>query len=164
MTAWTTASGQAQLNCWQCGGPARPDCTYRMKLVAQSSRRLDAFGFPVTRGRSLDTVRVPIPRCPRCRRRTNTAIVCAIAGALVGAIILPALKPWLVRHVPLPDWFASRQGVDSTAVALGATIGLVATMLGAAVLSRRWRLRSVMTYPYVIALRREGWYFPEGAS
>ncbi len=75
--------------CWQCDAPADPACAYTEKLNIRSNRGADAEGFPVRRGRRMDTVRVSIPRCAKCQTRNliTTALIYIgfAAGAFAGS-------------------------------------------------------------------------------
>jgi hypothetical protein len=79
--------------CWQRGGAAEPDATYIVVLVANTTRAINALGFPVkTRGRQ-DEVRVPIPRCRACCARNRASAITALLAAAFGTAVLPTVWP-----------------------------------------------------------------------
>ena len=131
--------------CWHCGAPADPEDVLELELV--SSGGLYALGYPVTRGRPADRVRVQIPRCYACRERTSFSIGDSLIGAAVG----------LAAGVVI---YQSASGAVMSALA--------GFLLGAGVpvcrgISRRTplRLRSTQDFPRLMQLRAFGWREPD---
>ena len=149
--------------CWQCGAPAREDCAYPLKLVARTGLNLDALGYPVTPGRARDTVLVRVPRCAACRGRGQDSIVILLACMIAGAIIAPILQSLFWPNVGLPSWMlvlTHRHAPVSGMSAVGAIVGVLVAISGVAWRRRRLGLRSLNSYPPVLALKQAGWQFP----
>jgi hypothetical protein len=151
--------------CWQCGAPARGDYAYPLKLVAYSSQHLDGLGYPVTPGRAQDTVLVRVPRCVACRGRGQDSIVILFAGMILGAIIAPILHLLLFANLEPPSWLhvlTHRHAPVGAVSAIGLVVGAVVAISAVALRRRRLGLRSLNSYPPVLALRQAGWHFPSG--
>src|ERR1700739_2096946 len=112
--------------CWQCGGRAGTKSAYSLRLVADSRRQLQTFGYPVDRGTRLDKLRVSVPRCVRCQALAQFSIVIVLCGALAGAIIAPRSGP---------------------AAVVGGVAGFAVALVGVSLARRALHLRSVMDYP-----------------
>lgn len=161
MPAPTTSPDRAGAACWACGAPARDDCAYVFVLVAPSRRVLDARGYPATRGRRLDKVRVRVPRCASCQAQSRLGIAIVLGGSAVGAIVATILQAAVWPDVAAPSWLrVSHEGIGNTGTGIGAVLGFVAGLLAAFLLRRRAGLRSLTSYPPIRMLRREGWQYP----
>jgi hypothetical protein len=145
--------------CWQCGAPARTDCAYALKLVASPSRRLDALGYSVIRGKWQDKLRVAVPRCVACRDRGRNSIVILFAGMVAGAILVPILQSLFWPGLGL--WLhVDHEGPLGTTAAIGLVTGAITAILAIAWYRRRLGLRALNAYPPVQALKRAGWREP----
>jgi hypothetical protein len=159
MADQATRTDGDDIACWQCGAPARADCAYVQHLVASPSRHLDAFGYPVVRGKRRDELRVAVPRCVACRDRSRNSIVILFAGMVAGAIVVPVLQsqfgpglgPWL--HI------GQERPLGSTS-AIGAVAGALTAILAIAWHRRRLGLRALNAHPSVLVLKRAGWHEP----
>jgi hypothetical protein len=130
--------------CWQCGRPADPSSTYVRRLSRAKRHGADGQGFPVVTGWSSDTVRVPIPRCVRCRDRNLVTTLVIGAGFLIGGIVGGTT-------IPSRGWTTILGG-----------FGTLVPLWFAAQLYTRWAgLRNVDAYPPVRRLREAGWSDPE---
>jgi len=157
MTGPTAFRTSTEPRCWQCGALASPNRSYSVLLVADCHRQLEAFGYPVIRGRRLDKLRLSVPRCARCQSRTQISGVIVLCGAFAGAVIASVFWP----HIEPPSWLHwNTEGIIGIPTAIGLVIGLVVTMIGVAKKRRALRLRSVTDYPPVNTLRQAGWDFP----
>ena len=148
--------------CWQCGAPAREDCAYPLKLVARSGRDFDALGYPVTPGRNVDTVVVRVPRCAACRGRGQDGIVILFACMIAGAIIAAVLHSVFFANVEPPSWMhilTHRHAPVTGVSAAGAIVGALVAICIAAWRRRSLGLRSLNSYPPVLALKQAGWHF-----
>ena len=139
--------------CWQCGRPAEPGAAYNAVLVAEPSRAGGTMGFPVRKFGRLDQIRVPVPRCRACRTRNRASVVTVFYVAAGGAAVAPAVWSDLGLRGRWPD-------MDSSMVVIGSVLGFAVAIAGVA-WRRRWlHLRSIMTYPPIVALRTRGWWWP----
>jgi hypothetical protein len=149
--------------CWQCGTPAREECAYPLKLVARAGSDFDALGYPVTPGRNVDTVLVRVPRCAACRGRGQDSIVILFACMIAGAIIAPILQSLFWPNVGPPSWMhilIHRHAPVSVVSGIGLVIGALVAIAAVAWRRRSLGLRSLNSYPPVLALKRAGWHFP----
>jgi len=146
--------------CWQCGGAAEPEAAYHVGLVASTSRALSPLGFPVTRQGWQDSVRVPIPRCRTCRTRNRGTAVTILIATVSGALVLPALRSAFRQADGSPPWWLGCDTPDHIMTGVGMILGFLIAVLGIAVHKRRLGLRSLNSYPPVVALRRSGWQWP----
>jgi len=119
------------------------------------------MGFPVIRRWSRDTVRIRVPRCAACRSRSRTGIAMVLGAALIGGIAATVLQRWFWPQAAPPAWMHYTQsGIGSFVTGPGLVLGFVLALLAVALRNRRLGIRSVMTYPPVVQLRRIGWQFP----
>lgn len=156
----------ADARCWQCGALANPKCAYSLLLVADARRCLEAFDYPVVRGRWEDKLKVSVPRCAGCQSRTRVSIAIIFGSAFVGAIIAPVLRSIFWPHLEPPSWlkagYWAHEGVGGPATGVGIVLGFLVALAGVALQDRRLHLRSVTDYPPVPMLRQAGWDFPSG--
>ena len=151
----------ADATCWQCGASADAGCAYTLVLVAGQSRGLDALGHSVERDARLDKVRVPVPRCARCRLRNQLSVMICFGGAALGAIVFPVLLSRFWPHIETPTWLSeSHEGVGGTRIWIGAVLGFVVALMGVALHRRFSGFRSLNLYPTVVMLRQAGWHYP----
>lgn len=154
----------ADAACWQCGAPASAKYAYGIQLVANPRRALDAFGYPVERGRWQDMLKVRVPRCANCRYRNRLSAVIVLGSAIVGAIVAPIVPSSYWPQIHMPAWLfpnISHEGTGDAATGIGIVLGLAAGMLGVALHRRLSGFRSLNTCPPVVRLRRAGWYYPD---
>jgi hypothetical protein len=147
MTLFDPPSQPDDSICWQCGAPADPGRAYKMALVARAGRGLETLGYPVTRRRSRDTIRVPIPRCRACQNRNRLSVAMTFVGLAAGAI-----AGRLARVV----W----PGLTGGATAIGAVVGVVVVMFAVAYERKRSGRRPRGAYPPIVKLRQAGWSYP----
>jgi hypothetical protein len=147
--------------CWQCGAPADAESAYKLLLVADSRRALDALGYPVKRGGQEDRMRVPVPRCANCRFRNRLSVTIVLGSAAIGAIVAQIVKSLFWPQLPAPAWLhVGDNGVGGTVTGVGLVLGFAVAVLCVALNRRLSGLRSLGTYPPVVALRRAGWHYP----
>ena len=145
--------------CWPCGGAAEPDAAYMAVLVAAKTRAPDALGFPVKTHRRWDEVRVPVPRCRTCRARNRGSIVTVFLAAALGCIVVPTAWSFFGPRQP-PLWLFGGETPGHIMIGVGFVLGFVVAVLGVALRRRLSGLRSLKTYPPLVALRGQGWQWP----
>jgi hypothetical protein len=125
-------------------------------FVANTKRACNAPGFPVkTRGRQ-DEVRVPVPRCRTCRARGRASVITVFLATALGAAVMPAMWSHFGPRGGPPLWlFGEASG--HVMVGVGLIVGFVVGLLGVAVRRRLLGLRTLNTYPPIVALRGRGW-------
>jgi hypothetical protein len=131
------ASDVNEVVCWQCGAPADPVFAFIKVLNASAKQHKDGQGYPVDRGKWLDTVRVPIPCCKTCRNRYRSSRFLVFP---LGAVL------WGV---------GLRSGVAFLFGGLGTTYALHLAILH---FERRSGRRSIDDYPPLQRLRQDGWF------
>jgi len=147
--------------CWQCGSPARADCSYHMTLVAASGNEVPDFGYPVKRAGGNDWLRLPIPRCPACRTRNRTSYFLVLGAGCLGAIVAPILQALFWPDFQTPSWMnASSEGLGTTTV-IGFLVGFLLAILALFIGRRGTGLRPLNTYPLLIRMQEAGWRIPE---
>jgi hypothetical protein len=130
-------------------------------LVARPGRGLDALGSSVERGAWQDKVRVPVPRCARCRSRNQLSVMICFGAAVAGAIVFPILRSQFWPQIETPTWLSvSHEGIGGTTTWIGAVAGFVAAILGVALHRRLSGFRSLNSYPPVVMLQQVGWHYP----
>jgi hypothetical protein len=113
----------------------------------------------------MDTVMVRVPRCAACRGRGLDGIVILFAGMIAGAIIAPVLQWLLFADVAPPAWLhvlTHRHAPVGAVSAIGLAVGALVAICGVAWRRRSLGLRSLNSYPPVVALKQAGWHFPSG--
>ncbi len=156
----TAALNRSGAACWRCDAPVGDTPPKVISLYAASRRQLAAFGYPVTRGRGRDKVRIAVPKCARCRAHTTMSIVVVLGGALAGAIVATVVQSWAWPVLDPPTWVTTAGGSAGTpSGGVGAVLGFAAAAVGVAVYRRRAGLRSLNDYPAVVRLRRAGWQY-----
>ncbi|SDS88366.1 hypothetical protein [Bradyrhizobium canariense] len=130
-------------------------------MVANPQRKLDASGYPVSRGTQQDELSVPVPRCAGCRSRNRLSAAIVLGGTVSGAIILPILQSLFWPQLTAPGWLiVSHEGIGNLATGIGAVLGFAAALLGVVLHRRLSGIRSLNAYPPVVTLRQTGWRHP----
>ena len=114
------------------------------------------MGYAVKRGKLLDNVRVPIPRCAACQWRYRVMGAILVTSPLIGAFSLPALMATFWPHVAPPKW------AQESFMLLGSVLGLLITALGIALYRKLRDDRSTNGYLPVAKLLKLGWSYPRG--